>query len=121
VLLAAAATQALATAAASATNNSSSSSKHVQDADDTASPQAAAAAESAREWYDFGRALQHVRPRVPAWGFASMPTVVAGFRQRGACGLGEGFGIGGLSAVGLKLMYDVQFTLVKRRTPGVWA
>jgi hypothetical protein len=122
-LLAAAATQALSKAATYATNHSSSS-RQMHNADDAVSHEAAAA-ESAREWYDLGRALQHVRPRVPAWGFAPLPTVAAGFRQRGVCGIAKGLASGGGGqAAGLELLYDVQVTLVKRRTPGAlneWA
>lgn len=71
---------------------------------------AASLAEHAAEQtvlYDLSRALQQIRPRVPAWGFAPLPTVTAGFRQ-GSRGV--------LS--GLELLYDVRVTLVKRRTPG---
>jgi hypothetical protein len=56
-----------------------------------------------------------VQPRVPAWGFAPLPTVLAGFRSPG--GFGQGFA-GGVSSAGLELLYDVQVTLVTRRTPG---
>jgi hypothetical protein len=73
--------------------------------------------EAAREWYDFGRALQHVRPRVPAWGFAPLPTVLAGFRSPGGLGSGQR-SAGGVTSAGLELLYDVQVTLVKRKTPG---
>eukprot|EP00879_Flechtneria_rotunda_P020295 GHRR01021343.1.p1 GENE.GHRR01021343.1~~GHRR01021343.1.p1 ORF type:complete len:660 (+),score=249.56 GHRR01021343.1:75-2054(+) len=54
--------------------------------------------------HDLSRALQHVRPRVPAWGFAPLPTVMVTQQVAGRARF--------------QLCYDVQMTLVRRRTPG---
>jgi len=40
---------------------------------------AAVQAEQQAVWYDLTRALQHVKPRVPAWGFSPLPILKAGF------------------------------------------
>jgi hypothetical protein len=118
VVLAAAATQALATRSAAFSISSSGTIGSNAKADSMDNHTDAAENEAAREWYDLGRALQHVRPRVPAWGFAPLPTVLAGFRSPGGLGSGQGFA-GGVTSAGLELLYDVHVTLVKRRTPGM--
>jgi hypothetical protein len=66
-------------------------------------------AEQQAVWYDLTRALKHVKPRVPAWGFAPVPILRASFTGTKR----------GNSGAGLELFYDVSVRLVKKRTPGV--